>query len=51
MLSTLDGSVVATALIALVTLSVYLSGRQETVEDYFVAHNRTVDEMSVKGPI
>ena len=39
MLSTLDWSVVATYLIALVTLSVYLSGRQETVEDYFVANN------------
>lgn len=39
MLSTLDWSVVAIYLIALVTLSVYLSGRQQTVEDYFVANN------------
>lgn len=51
MLSTLDWSVVAIYLITLVTLSVYLSGRQETVEDYFVANNRAVDEISVKNPI
>jgi|GEM_PF-2283078 Na+/proline symporter len=45
MLSTLDWSVVAIYLITLVTLSVYPSGRQETVEDYFVANNRAVDEI------
>ena len=39
MLTTLDWSVVTVYLVGLVAMSLYLSRRQETAEDYFVAGN------------